>query len=215
MKYIVPLLLVFVTISCNVKKETYRADVSSIQLIDQDDLKIATFAGGCFWCTEAVFERVRGVKDVISGYTGGSQKNPTYKQVSYGQTDHAEGVQIFFDPKEISYEELVEIFFATHDPTTMNRQGPDIGPQYRSAIYYHDQNQKEIVLNHVKYLTEKKKFKDPIVTEVEAYTEFYNAEDYHQDYYQNHPENPYIQAVAVPKVKKFKKQFKDKLKAAS
>ena len=215
MKTVIPFILLLLSVSCNGGKETYYSNVSGVQAINLKDLEIATFAGGCFWCTEAVFERVKGVEDVISGYTGGTQKNPTYKQVSYGKTDHAEGVQIYFDPDRVSYQELVEIFFATHDPTTLNRQGPDIGKQYRSAIYYHDETQRSIVKDHIKQLTEKGTYQDPIVTEVEAFGTFYPAEDYHQDYYQKHPNNPYIQAVAVPKVKKFEKRFKDKLKAAS
>lgn len=209
------LLTVLVLVSCTRQNESLNVSISNVSLTEDRAGELATFAGGCFWCTEAVFERVRGVSEVISGYTGGSQKNPTYKQVSYGKTDHAEAVQIHFDPAEISYAELVEIFFATHDPTTLNRQGPDIGKQYRSAVYYHDQKQKQITLDHIKELTSKKVYADPIVTEVEAYTIFYPAEDYHQDYYRNHPDNPYIQAIAKPKVEKFKKAFKDKLKASS
>ena len=182
---------------------------------DNKNLKIASFAGGCFWCTEAVFERVKGVENVVSGYTGGSQKDPTYKQVSYGKTDHAEGVQMHFDPAVISYQELAEIFFATHDPTTLNRQGPDIGKQYRSAVYYHNEEQHQVVKEHIRTLTEKNVYQDPIVTEVEPFDTFYPAEDYHQDFYQNNHGNSYIQAIAVPKVKKFEKRFKDKLKVTS
>ena len=190
-------------------------DVSMVNSMKAQNLELATFAGGCFWCTEAVFERVQGVHEVISGYTGGDQKNPTYKQVSYGKTDHAEAVQISFDPEQISYHELVEIFFATHDPTTLDRQGPDVGKQYRSAVYYHDNDQKQIVQSHIKILTDQGVYSDPIVTEVEAIKIFYPAEDYHQDYYQQNPNNPYIQAIAKPKVIKFKKQFKEKLKDSS
>lgn len=210
-----PLLLFTVLISCTKQNESLKADVSNVRLTTNQELEQATFAGGCFWCTEAVFERVRGVSDVISGYTGGLQKNPTYKQVSYGKTDHAEAVQIYFDASEISYRELVEIFFATHDPTTLNRQGPDIGKQYRSAVFYHDEDQKEITLDHMEKLTKSKAYADPIVTQVVPYTIFYPAEDYHQDYYEKHPDHPYIQAIAVPKVEKFKKKFKEKLKTTS
>ncbi len=216
MKKLIPILfLVVISAACTKQKESLRADVSLINLVNDQSLEQATFAGGCFWCTEAVFERVRGVEDVISGYTGGTQKNPTYKQVSYGKTNHAEAVQIYFDPSQISYRELAEIFFATHDPTTLNRQGPDIGKQYRSAVYYHDQEQKQIITAYIAELTNNKAYADPIVTEVEAYTVFYPAEDYHQDYYQKHPDHPYIQAIAKPKVDKFKKRFKDKLKTTS
>ena len=196
-------------------QDNYRSDISAIDASLLSDSEKATFAGGCFWCTEAVFERVKGVRDVVSGYTGGTTPNPTYKAVSYGKTDHAEGVQVFYDPLEISYKELVDIFFGTHDPTTLNRQGPDIGKQYRSAVFYHDQAQKEIVEEHIAYLTEKMVYSDPIVTQVEPYSEFYLAEDYHQDYYKKHPNHPYIVAVAKPKVEKFKKKYKDKLKASS
>jgi peptide-methionine (S)-S-oxide reductase len=215
MNYLTSLIVLLVSFSCNGNDGTYHADVSVIQALDLQHAEIATFAGGCFWCTEAVFERVKGVKDVVSGYTGGTQKNPTYKQVSYGKTDHAEGVQIFFDPDQISYGELVEIFFATHDPTTLNRQGPDIGRQYRSAVYYHNEQQKDIVKTHIKLLTMNGIYKDPIVTEVAPFGTFYPAEDYHQDFYANNPNNAYIQSIAVPKVNKFKKRFKDKLKATS
>ena len=209
------LILLVALVSCAKKNESLNVNIGKVSLTDGRAQEQATFAGGCFWCTEAVFERVRGVSDVISGYTGGSQKNPTYKQVSYGRTDHAEAVQINFDPAQISYKELVEIFFATHDPTTLNRQGPDIGKQYRSAIFYHDQKQQQIAREYIEQLTRDKVYTDPIVTEVVPYTVFYPAEDYHQDYYQKHPDHPYIQAIAVPKVEKFKKAFKDKLKASS
>ncbi|MCE7991782.1 MAG: peptide-methionine (S)-S-oxide reductase MsrA [Roseivirga sp.] len=174
--------------------------------------EIATFAGGCFWCTEAVFERVIGVKDVFSGYTGGPQEHPTYRQVSYGDTDHAEGIQIYYDPKLVTYKELVEIFFATHDPTQLNRQGPDRGRQYRSAVYYHNAEQKKIVADHMTKLTKSGKYSKDIVTELTAYDKFWVAEKYHQNYYELNPGNGYVINVAVPKVKKFKKYFPEKLK---
>ncbi len=197
------------------ESDSIRADVSGLDVVFQEDLHTATFAGGCFWCTEAVFERVVGVEDVVSGYTGGLKPNPTYKEVSYGRTEHAEGVQIFYDPKRISYQELVEIFFGTHDPTTLNRQGPDIGKQYRSAIYYHNDQQKKVVAKYMTKLTEDGTYSDPIVTQLEPFKAFYKAEEYHQDYYKKHPNHPYILSVAKPKVEKFKKKFKDKLKPAS
>jgi peptide-methionine (S)-S-oxide reductase len=180
--------------------------------LQAEGLAVATFAGGCFWCTEAVFERVKGVSRVVSGYTGGPEKNPTYQQVSYGRTGHAEGVQIFYDPKLVTYAELLEIFFATHDPTTLNRQGPDVGKQYRSAVYYHNKEQQQQVRDYIRKLQQEKAFRDPIVTEVQPFAIFYNAEDYHQDYYLNNPNDRYVLAVARPKVQKFEKQFKDKLK---
>ncbi len=175
-------------------------------------LQLATFASGCFWCTEAVFERLKGVDRVISGYSGGREKNPTYEQVSAGATSHAEAVQVYFDPKQISYPELLEVFFATHDPTTLNRQGPDIGKQYRSVVFYHNAEQQQQVEAYVKELTAKKAFNKRIVTQIVAYKAFYLAEDYHQDYYEHNPGNPYIQSVTAPKVHKFEKQFKAKLK---
>ena len=213
MKYTLPIILL-VFISCT-DKNTYQAGINNVALVDSQSLEKAIFAGGCFWCTEAVFERVKGVRDVVSGYSGGSQKNPTYKQVSYGKTDHAECVQILYDPSQVTYKDLVEIFFATHDPTTLNRQGPDIGKQYRSAVYYQNKEQKEITEAHIEQLTSNKVYSDPIVTEVKAFQIFYPAEDYHQDYYEKHPDHPYIVAIAKPKVEKFQKKFKDKLKTSS
>ena len=180
--------------------------------LQAEGLEVATFAGGCFWCTEAYFERVQGVQRVVSGYTGGPEKNPTYEQVSYGRTGHAEAVQVFYDPKQITYPELVEIFFATHDPTTLNRQGPDIGKQYRSAIYYHNPEQKQQIENYLRKLKQENAFRDPIVTQVEPLRTFYNAEDYHQDYYQLNPNDRYVVGVARPKVLKFEKEYKEKLK---
>ncbi len=179
----------------------------------QDGDAIATFAGGCFWCTEAVFERVQGVKDVYSGYTGGKEDNPTYSQVSYGNTTHAEAIQIVFDPKVVSYQELLDIFFATHDPTQLNRQGPDRGAQYRTAAYYHSNDQKIAIEATIKKIDASGTFTDKVVTQVEAYSKFWMAEDYHQDYYELNPGNPYIIQVAIPKVKKLKKYFPGKIKA--
>lgn len=174
--------------------------------------EVATFAGGCFWCTEAVFERVIGVKEVFSGYIGGPQKNPTYRQVSYGDTDHAEAIQIYYDPKVVSYEELLDIFFVTHDPTQLNRQGPDVGRQYRSAVYYHDDAQKAAAAKHMAKLTASGKYNQKIVTELTAYSILWVAEGYHQNYYELNPGNGYIINVAKPKVKKFLKYFPEKLK---
>ncbi len=183
-------------------------------LTETDKLKLdtATFAGGCFWCTEAVFERVRGVRSVVSGYTGGKQENPTYEQVSAGRTSHAEGVQIYFDPTEITYEDLAKIFFGTHDPTQLNRQGPDVGEQYRSAAYYHNPQQRAVLEAYVKELGNSDKYDQPIVTQIEPFDVFYDAEGYHQNYYENNPSNPYIMSVAKPKVKKLIKNFPDYLK---
>ena len=173
----------------------------------QDGIEVATFAGGCFWCTEAVFERVKGVNDVVSGYTGGDEENPTYYEVSYGKTHHAEAVQIYYDPKVISYQDLLDIFFIAHNPMQANGQGPDLGAQYSPVIFYHDQAQKKAAEATIQNLNASGKYSATIVTEVEAYDKFWMAEEYHQNYYELNPGNPYIIQQAVPKVKKFKKTF--------
>ena len=173
----------------------------------------ATFGGGCFWCTEAVYAEIRGVKSVTSGYTGGRIPNPNYKQVCSGLTGHAEAVEIEYDPAIVPYEKLLEIFFATHDPTTLNRQGADVGTQYRSAIFYHDDKQKDIAKKVIATLNESKVFGSPIVTTLEKAKVFYPAEDYHQDYFANNGYQPYCQAVVAPKVAKVRKVFKELLKS--
>ena len=173
----------------------------------------ATFGGGCFWCTEAVFEQLRGVESVVSGYAGGQVPNPTYEQVCAKTTGHAEVVQVTFDPGVISYRELLEIFLATHDPTTLNRQGNDSGPQYRSAIFYHNDEQKAVALAVIQEWTAAKYFPDPIVTEVTTFTNFYPAEAYHQGYYRGNGYQPYCAFVVSPKVAKFRKEYANKLKA--
>ena len=174
--------------------------------------EIATFAGGCFWCIEAPFDELAGVEKAVSGYSGGHVKNPTYEQVSAKTTGHAEVVQITFDPTVISYEDLLKVFFTLHDPTTLNRQGPDAGPQYRSAIFYHSPEQKATAEKVIAELTAAKEFKDPIVTEVTKFSEFYSAEDYHQNFYVNNPNYGYCSYWIVPKVKKFRQKFAAKLK---
>jgi peptide-methionine (S)-S-oxide reductase len=174
--------------------------------------EIATVAGGCFWCIEAPFDELAGVEKAVSGYSGGHVKNPSYKQVTTGTTGHAEVVQITFDPSVISYREILEVLFTLHDPTTLNRQGNDIGPQYRSAIFYHSAEQKEIAEKFIAELTAAKVYKDPIVTEVTKFSEFYSAEAYHQEYYVNNPNQGYCSYVIAPKIKKFRKQFAAKLK---
>ena len=178
----------------------------------QAGTEVAIFAGGCFWCTEAVFERVIGVTDVVSGYTDGSQESPTYRQVSYGETDHTEAILIYYDPKVVSYASLIEIFFATHNPTQLNRQGPDVGKQYRSGVYFRTDVEKKAALDHIAKLDKSGKYGKKIVTEVKAFDKFWLAEKYHQDYYEINPGNPYIINIAVPKVKKFKKYFPDQVK---
>ncbi|HSI90625.1 MAG TPA: peptide-methionine (S)-S-oxide reductase MsrA [Adhaeribacter sp.] len=175
-------------------------------------VEIATFAGGCFWCTEAYFERLKGVQRVVAGYAGGKEKDPTYAQVSNGKTGHAECVQITFDPQFISYADLLKVHFATHDPTTLNRQGPDVGKQYRSMVIYHSPEQKKLAENYISALNKSGKFKNKIVTEVVPYSKFYPAEEKHQNYYVRNPKDPYVLSVARPKVEKFEKEFKAWLK---
>jgi len=172
-----------------------------------DDLAIATFAGGCFWCTEASFDQLKGVQEVVSGYSGGKEDNPTYKQVSYGKTTHAEAINIYYDPAIISYQKLLDVFFVAHDPTQVNRQGNDVGPQYRSAIYYRTPEEKLQVDATIKKLNDGGKFSKPIATEVAAFTKFWDAEDYHQDYYKKNPNDRYMLGVGVPKIKKVQKYF--------
>ncbi len=173
----------------------------------------ATFANGCFWCTEAIFEQLDGVISATSGYTGGQVVNPTYKQVCTGETGHAEGLQIVYDPKKISFEELLEVFWETHDPTTLNRQGADVGTQYRSGVFYHNEEQKQKAEKYKAELNKSGAFDKPIVTEITAFSKFYPAEDYHQQYFENNENaNPYCKIVIRPKLDKFRKVFKDKLK---
>jgi|TARA_B100001250_G_scaffold380896_1_gene372724 peptide-methionine (S)-S-oxide reductase len=185
--------------------------LSFLNIIDMSN-KTATFGSGCFWCTEAIFELVDGVEDVVSGYAAGDTDNPTYKDVSYGNTNHAEVVNIIYNPKKISYLELLEIFWRTHDPTTLNRQGADVGTQYRSIILFHDDEQKELAEKTLEKLDRSGSWKSPIVTSIEAFEVFYPAENYHQDYYELNPNNSYCSYVISPKVDKFKKVFSDLLK---
>jgi peptide-methionine (S)-S-oxide reductase len=175
-------------------------------------LGVATLAGGCFWCVEAVFNIIRGVEKIEPGYTGGSVPNPTYEQVSSGTTGHAEAAQITFDPSVISFREILEIFFASHDPTTLNRQGPDVGTQYRSAIFYHNEEQKAAAEAVIKELEKEGIWDSPIVTQVEPLKIFYKAETYHKDYYKKHPNQPYCQAIIAPKLAKLQHRFLSKLK---
>jgi peptide-methionine (S)-S-oxide reductase len=174
--------------------------------------EVATLGGGCFWCTEAVFNIVKGVEKVESGYCGGSVPNSTYEQVSTGTTGHAEAVQLTFNPSVISFREILEIFFATHDPTMMNRQGPDVGTQYRSVIFYHDAEQKATAEKVIEELNRAEIWDALIVTQVEPFRVFYKAEDYHKDYYKRHPNQPYCQQVITPKLAKLQQRFLGKLK---
>ena len=177
------------------------------------NLETATLAGGCFWCTEAVFDDVQGVEDVVSGYSGGHKENPTYKEVCAETTGHAEVIQIKFDPSVISYRELLQIFFTVHDPTTLNRQGGDIGTSYRSAIFYHSDDQKRTAEEVITEITNEGIYEDPIVTEVTRFDKFWPAEDYHQEYYANNPNQGYCAAVVGPKVAKFRQKFTHRLKS--
>lgn len=178
----------------------------------QSGLEQATFAGGCFWCIEVIFEAVEGVEDVVSGYSGGKEENPTYKQVSSGKTGHAEAVMIYYDSEVVNYNELLEVFFDVHDPTTLNRQGPDVGPQYRSVILYHSEAQKKAAQAYIQKLDSSGKFSSAIVTEIVPFEKFYVAEDYHQDYCRINPNDPYVKNVSLPKFEKFKNSFEDMLK---
>ncbi|MEX0669283.1 MAG: peptide-methionine (S)-S-oxide reductase MsrA [Pirellulales bacterium] len=179
---------------------------------DASKLTKATFAGGCFWCTEAVYAELKGVEGVTSGYISGQVPNPTYKDVCTGLSGHAEAIEIEYDPTVVSFEKLLEVFFATHDPTTKNRQGADVGTQYRSGVFYHDDEQKRITEEVIKRLDDAKVFPGKIVTEVTKATIFYPAEAFHQDYFATNPTQPYCQAVAAPKVEKVRKVFKDLVK---
>ena len=185
--------------------------IFSIEVMGKE-LEKATLGGGCFWCTEAVYLQLKGVVDVKPGYSGGHVKNPTYKEVCTESTGHAEVVQITFDPEIVSFSEILEVFFVTHDPTTLNRQGNDTGTQYRSAIFYHSEKQKQIATDIINELEKGKAYDKPIVTEVTAFDTFYVAEDYHINYFARNKNQPYCQYVVAPKVEKFQKAFKDKMK---
>ena len=177
-------------------------------------LEVATFASGCYWCSEAIYQDLKGVEQVRSGFSGGHIDEPTYENVCTGTTGHAECSQFFFDPEVISYRELLEVFWSIHDPTTLNRQGGDIGPQYRSAIFYHTDAHKEVALHYKKKLEESGLFDQPIVTEINRFTNFYEAGDYHKDYFRLNGSQPYCQFVIRPKVEKFRKVFEEKLRPA-
>jgi peptide-methionine (S)-S-oxide reductase len=201
--------LALLSCSANTENNTMDKNEKIMQNIQTDT---ATFGAGCFWCVEAIFQNLKGVVSVTSGYAGGFTENPDYKTVCSGATGHAEVAQIIFTPSEISFEELLEVFWKTHDPTTLNRQGNDSGTQYRSAIFYHNENQKLLAEKYKKALNESGAWENPIVTEISPLTKFYKAENYHQDYYNQNSNQPYCQYVIQPKLEKFRKVFKDKLK---
>lgn len=185
---------------------------SAVEVRMSEGRAVATLAGGCFWCLEAVFERLIGVEKVESGYSGGHVADPSYQQVGRGTTGHAEAVQVAFEPEVIGFRELLEVFFSIHDPTTLNRQGADVGPQYRSAIFYHDEGQKTVAEQVIQELESEEIWPNPIVTEVTPLEAFYKAEDYHQEYYRRNPRQPYCQVVIDPKVAKLRQRYLAKLK---
>lgn len=193
-----------------------RVLVSQLHIMEQSKqvsaTETATLGAGCFWCVEAIFQDLKGVQSVVSGYSGGHVPNPTYREVSTGRTGHAEVVQIRFDPSVIPYEDILSIYWETHDPTTLNRQGADVGTQYRSVIFYHDEAQKKTAEAMKKKLTAEGRYDDPVVTEIAPFEAFYAAEDYHQDYYNLNPDQPYCKVVISPKLKKFKDKYKSSLK---
>jgi len=218
------ILLLLASISCQPKNKSNKPEVAQKE---QSETKLETkltseqlqeyetayFASGCFWCVEAIFESVKGVKEVYSGYSGGPEKNPTYEQVSYGRTHHAEAVEVYYDPNVISFTQLVQVFFGSHDPTSLNRQGPDRGAQYRSIAFYKNNEEKKIIQNYIDQLKAKNVYGNRlIVTEVKPFEKFYMAEDYHQDYEKRHPNNSYIQNVSIPRLNRFKKNFQSYLK---
>ncbi len=201
-------------VSCQSKEKKYVVQEykEPIKMNIQEGKEVATFAGGCFWCTEAIFQEVKGVEKVVSGYTGGFIKNPAYREVCNGTTGHAEAIQITFNPELVSYEDLLEIFFGTHDPTTLNRQGADVGTQYRSEVFYHSEEQKEKAEKYIQWIEQEKLYSNPIVTKVSPASEFYAAEEYHQDYYSQNSQQGYCQMVIAPKLEKLRKYYQSKLK---
>jgi peptide-methionine (S)-S-oxide reductase len=212
-------ILFIATSSCQSqgKKATPEAEseIATLRTPVKQDLsgyERAYFASGCFWCVEAIFESVRGVAEVVSGYAGGTEVDPTYEQVSYGKTGHAEAVEVYYDPEVVSYFELVQVFFGSHDPTTLNRQGPDRGPQYRSIAFYRNEEEQKTIRAYMDALEESGVYDRPIVTEITPLTKFYRAEDYHQDYERNNPDNPYVQNISIPRLNRFKANFGEFLK---
>lgn len=185
---------------------------NQIQMEIEKNKEIAIFAGGCFWCTEAVFLQLEGVEKVFPGYIGGKNPNPTYEEVCAGYSGHAEGIKIIFNPKKITYNELLEVFFATHDPTTINRQGNDVGSQYRSEVFYENENQQKVAKQYIDLLNTQNTFGKKVVTKISKATAFFIAEDYHQNYYNQNKEKSYCEYVITPKIEKVKKDFKEKLK---
>lgn len=218
------ILLLLASISCQPKNKSNKEEVAQKESSEPQleakltaeqlqDYETAYFASGCFWCVEAIFESVKGVKEVYSGYAGGTEKKPTYEEVSYGRTTHAEAVKIFYDPKVISFTQLVQVFFGSHDPTTLNRQGPDRGSQYRSIAFYKNEKEKKIIQDYMDKLEAENVYGNrPIVTELKAFDTFYMAEEYHQDYEKRNPNNSYVRNVSIPRLNRFKENFPSYLK---
>lgn len=216
---LVPLIMLFVSCQAKVKdKPLTENQLTEKTILSAEALQkydTAYFASGCFWCVEAVFESVKGVKEVVSGYSGGKEQNPTYEQVAYGRTGHAEAVEVFYDSKIISFEELVQVFFGSHDPTTYNRQGPDRGAQYRSIAFFKNNSEEKAIRNYIEALEKEMVYDAPIVTQVVAFEKFWKAEEYHQDFERNNPNQSYVRAVSVPRLNRFKANFKSFLKEDS
>lgn len=215
MNNIISVVLSVVLLACNTQKEKTQPtnDIEPVETtMQKDGLTSSVFASGCFWCVEAVFESVEGVKDAVSGYAGGKASTANYPMVSAGKTDHAEAVEVFYDPDVVSYSTLLEVFFGSQDPTTLNRQGPDAGTQYRSTIFYKNEDEKKAAMNYIAQLEKDKVFDGPITTTLEPLTTFYDAEDYHQNYEERNPNQPYIRGVSVPRLNRFKAKFPKLLK---
>lgn len=216
---LVHLIMLFVSCQAKVKdKPLTENQLTEKTILSAEALQkydTAYFASGCFWCVEAVFESVKGVKEVVSGYSGGKEQNPTYEQVAYGRTGHAEAVEVFYDSKIISFEELVQVFFGSHDPTTYNRQGPDRGAQYRSIAFFKNNSEEKAIRNYIEALEKEMVYDAPIVTQVVAFEKFWKAEEYHQDFERNNPNQSYVRAVSVPRLNRFKANFKSFLKEDS
>ncbi|MBS9461533.1 peptide-methionine (S)-S-oxide reductase MsrA [Flagellimonas sp. 389] len=215
--------VLLVSVNCQPKNTSKKQEVAEqvtmekVILSDEalQQYETAYFASGCFWCVEAIFESVEGVKEVYSGYSGGTEKNPTYEDVAYGRTTHAEAVEVYYDPEVISFDKLVQVFFGSHDPTSLNRQGPDRGAQYRSIAFYKNEAQEKAIRDYIALLESKNAYDRPIVTQIEAFETFYKAEGYHQDYERKNPNNSYIRNVSIPRLNKFKENFGDYLKEES
>lgn len=213
MKKIFLCYLAIITFACEAKENKNKSDMESEKKVaDNQKLEKATFAGGCFWCTEALFLEIKGVEKVLPGYTGGKVENPTYEEVCEGTTGHAEAIEITYNPELVSYEDLLEVFFGTHDPTTLNRQGADVGTQYRSEIFYHSEAQKKAAENFISLLNTQNIYGKKVVTKISPAVTFYVAEDYHKNYYNRNKNQGYCMAVIAPKLDKLKKNYKSKLK---